>query len=36
MLMALNKWTSKIGEMLSGDMEKMGAESRQIIENGYI
>ena len=35
MLMALNNWTSKIEEMLSGDMGKMGAESRRIIENGY-
>lgn len=35
MLMALNNWTSKIGEMLSGDMEKMGAEPRRIIENGH-
>ena len=35
MIMALNKWTSKIGEMLSGDMEKMGAEPRRIIENGH-
>jgi len=35
MLMALNNGTSKIGEMLSDDMEKMGAEPRQIIENGY-
>ncbi len=35
MLMALNKWTSKIEEVLSGDMEKKGAESRRIFENGH-
>ncbi|NQE45882.1 hypothetical protein C5S31_07670 [ANME-1 cluster archaeon GoMg2] len=36
MLMALDNGTSKIEEVLSEDMGKMGAESRRIIENGYI